>query len=568
MRRILISLFSIAFVGLLFMNVGAQDADTGEDLYAEKCATCHGENGEGDIGPSHIGCSICDSLQGLIEEIENNMPTTDPEDCTDDCADDTAAYIFERLNENTIVIDPISETIQKGTIAIELQSVAFGLTSPVDLVSAEDGTGRLFIIDQAGKIFILEDGELLDTPFLDVTDRLVSPLGVLASYDENDYDERGLLGFAFHPGYSDSESPGYQKVYTYTSEPLGASADFTTDPLPEGETFDHQSVIAEWTVDSEDPNQIDTSTRREIMRIDQPQFNHNGGKMAFGSDGYLYIGLGDGGSSNDNDNGHGDDGNGQNVNTVHGSILRIDPLVPESNTSSSDPASSNGKYRIPATNPLVGVDGTDEIFAYGFRNPYRFSFDSGSSQFIVPDVGQNNLEEINTVSAGNNYGWNLKEGTYAFVPDTGSITDNTEDLPADLVDPVAQYDHDDGTSIIGGFVYRGAAITDLVGKYVFGDFSNSFSTGSGRLFYADLTTGDIKELVIGSSDRAFGLFLNGFGVDSEGEIYVLASSGLGPYGSGGVVLKIVTVSSVTQDNDSSDSFISGSCFLNSLFDWR
>jgi glucose/arabinose dehydrogenase len=559
------------FVALFFIHVDAQDADNGADLYAEQCAECHGDNGEGGIGPSHIGCSICDSLEDLIEKIESDMPTTDPEDCTDDCSEDTAAYIFEVFNDNTIVIDPIAELIDKGTITIELETVASGLTAPVDLVSAGDDTGRLFIVDQAGKIFIIENEELLDTPFLDVTNRLVSPLGVLESYDENDYDERGLLGFAFHPGFADSESPGYQKVYTYTSEPLGASADFTTDTLPEGETFDHQSVIAEWTVDSEDPNRIDTSTRREVMRIDQPQFNHNGGKLAFGTDDYLYIGLGDGGSSNDNDSGHGDEGNGQNVNTVHGSILRIDPVSPELNESSSNAASSNGKYRIPSTNPFVSADGTDEIFAYGFRNPYRFSFDASSSQFIVPDVGQNNLEEINIVDSGNNYGWNLKEGTFAFVPDTGSITDNTDDLPGDLVDPVAQYDHDDGTSIIGGFTYRGNDIAGLVGKYVFGDFSTSFSTAGGRLFYADLTTGEIKEFIIGSDDRTLGLFLKGFGVDPDGDIYILASSNLGPYGAGGVVLKIVTASSATQDGDTSDGDSSSSststsisCFIGAL----
>jgi len=512
-------------------------------------------------GISFVICHLptCDSISTLAAKIEADMPTSDPGSCVDDCADDTSAYIFEVLNSNTTVTDPIDATIAKGSVTIGLETVVSGLVAPLELKSAGDSTGRLFVVDQSGKIYIIDSGVVQTDLFLDVSDRIVSPLGILGSYDEDDYDERGLLGLAFHPDFADAGSTGYRKIYTYTSEPVDGTADFTTVALPDGSEYDHQSVIAEWTVDSNNSNIIDTSSRREIMRIDQPQFNHNGGMLEFGPDGYLYIALGDGGSANDNDEGHGDDGNGQNTDTVHGSLLRIDPLDPDNTPDSSDTASANGEYRIPADNPLASTDGVDEIFAYGFRNPYRFSFDADTSRLIVADVGQNNLEEINIVASGQNFGWNLKEGTFRFVSETGNVTDNVSDLPEDLVDPVAQYDHDDGTSIIGGFVYRGEAISDLSGKYVFGDFSTSFSSGAGRLFYADLDTGTINEFIIDNDDQALGMFLKGFGIDTESEVYVLASSSLGPYGSGGKVLKIVPLSDDTSDDTSGSS--SSNCFI-------
>ncbi|MCP4258722.1 MAG: CHRD domain-containing protein [Planctomycetes bacterium] len=433
--------------------------------------------------------------------------------------------------------DPIPEPIEKGMIQIELETVAAGLTAPVYLTHAGDGTDRLFIVDQPGRILLIENGQLLPTPFLDIIDRVHMP-GFFGSQDVNDFDERGFLGLAFHPDFAIPQSPGYQKIFTYTSEMIGLPSDFTTEPLPADVDFDHQSVIAEWTVDVNNPNIIDVSTRREIIRIDEPQFNHNSGMLAFGPDGYLYISVGDGGASNDVADGHGTTGNGQNLNTVLGSILRIDPLDPVT-TTSPDPVSVNGKYRVPTDNPFVGVDGVDEIYAYGFRNVWRFSFDPLTDYLVAADVGQGQIEEIDIVHAGGNYGWNLKEGTFRFNPEDGTVNNSLDGLPEDLIDPVAQYDHDEGISITGGFVYRGLQIPQLTGKYVFGDFSSSFFESNGRLLYADLETGLIQEFIIGIDDRSLGLYVKAFEQDASGELYLLAGPALGPFGDTGVILKIV-----------------------------
>jgi len=460
--------------------------------------------------------------------------------------------------------NPIPEPIEKGVVKIELETIATGLTAPVYLTHAGDGTDRLFVVDQPGRILLIENGQLLSTPFLDVTDRVHMP-GFFGSQDVNDFDERGFLGLAFHPDFADPQSPGYQKIYTYTSEMNELPANFTTEPLPADVVFDHQSVIAEWTVDAQNPNAIDISTRREIIRIDEPQFNHNGGMLAFGPDGYLYISIGDGGAGNDVADGHGPTGNGQNINTVHGSILRIDPLDPVT-TTSPDNVSLNGKYRVPTDNPFVGFDGLDEIYAYGFRNVWRFSFDSLTGDLVAADVGQGQIEEIDIVGAGGNYGWNLKEGTFSFDPETGTINNGINGLPEGLIDPVVQYDHDEGISITGGFVYRGSAIPELSGKYVFGDFSSGFFQADGRLLYADLATGLIQEFIIGLDDRNLGLYVKAFGQDADGELYLLAGTALGPYGDLGVILKIVPVQTEFSAELSgaaagTDSEASGQAFL-------
>lgn len=461
--------------------------------------------------------------------------------------------------------DPIPEPILKGDITVELEVVASGLTAPVYLTHAGDGTDRLFVVDQPGTIWVIENGRLLETPFLDVVDRVYMP-GFFGSLDVNDFDERGLLGLAFHSGFGDPESLGYQKIYTYMSETADMPADFTTEPLSADALFDHQGVLAEWTVDVLKPNVIDRNTRREIIRIDEPQFNHNGGMLGFGRDGYLYISVGDGGAADDVADGHGATGNGQNKNTVHGSILRIDPLDPVLTSDSLDAVSANGFYRVPADNPFVGKGGVDEIFAYGFRNPWRFSFHPSTGTLIVADVGQNMIEEIDLVRAGGNYGWNLKEGTFRFDSVEGTVSDDLTSLPRGLVDPVGQYDHDEGISITGGYVYHGSAIPELTGKYVFGDFSSSFFAADGRLLYADLGTGLIREFKIGVNDRELGLYVKAFGQDAAGELYLLAGTNLGPFGAGGVILKIVDLCTARIPGDINNDCVVDVADLNILID--
>jgi glucose/arabinose dehydrogenase len=396
-----------------------------------------------------------------------------------------------------------------GPVSAETQLVVGGLSSPVDLVSAHDGTNRLFIVEQGGNIRILKNGSLVPTPFLDMSGRVFAG------------GERGLLSMAFHPGFNDPSSPGFHKLYTYSSEHVSGAADFT---VPMSGPFDNQGVLAEWKVSAGNADVVDPSTRREVFRLDHPQSNHDGAKLAFrATDHYLYISIGDGGAGNDVGDGHAPNiGNGQSTDRVLGKILRIDPLAPALTPGSADAVSANGKYRVPRTNPFVGRAGVDEIFAYGFRNPFRYSFDSTTDQLIVGDVGQNAVEEVDIVQLGKNYGWNRKEGSFLFDPANGSISPDPNPNPA-LINPVAEYSHADGTAVIGGFIYRGTAIPALTGKYVFGDLTDP--AGTGRLFYSDLSTHVIQSLRLGTTARELGVALFSIGEDDAHELYVLLGSG-------------------------------------------
>ena len=419
--------------------------------------------------------------------------------------------------------------IPKGPIYVQPVPVATGLTAPGAIASPPDNSGRLFIVQQTGQVMILKNGTVAATPFLNVASRLV-PL-------DPGYDERGLLGFAFHPDFNNPSAPGFRKLYTYTSEPVAGAADFT---VPNASAFDHQSVIAEWRVSTGNPDRVDLATRREVMRIDEPQANHNGGDLVFRpSDHYLYVSLGDGGLANDVGPGHNPTtGNAQDKSTVLGKILRIDPLNPSLTTGSSDAISANGKYRIPTSNPFVGQAGVvAEIYALGLRNPYRFSFDAASNKMIIGDVGQNSIEEVDLGAAGKNYGWNKKEGSFLFNPATGTVSPDPSPDPA-LTNPVAEYSHTDGTAVLGGFIYRGALLPALSGKYVFGDLAQG---SDGRLFYTDLANGIIRELRLGAQDAPLGLYLKGWGRDAAGELYALADSNIGPSGTGGKALKIASI---------------------------
>jgi glucose/arabinose dehydrogenase len=443
----------------------------------------------------------------------------------------------------------LAEPIKTGGFTIELQLVVDGLTAPNWGTAAPGDASRLFATDQNGVFWAIDLATGNKSVFLDVSARLV-PLGIGGP---GTFDERGLLGVTFHPDYV---STG--KLYTYTSEPVSGTADFSTMPL--STPANHQSVIAEWTVSTPtDPSSVvDPASRRELLRIDQPQFNHNGGALGFGSGGMLHISLGDGGGRDDEGVGHAIGGNGQDPGNVLGAILRID--VDGSN-------SANGQYGIPADNPFVGLPGVaEEVFAYGFRNPFRISFDKETSDLYVGDVGQDDIEEVDVVVAGGNYGWADKEGSFCFDPngaDPGFAHPCEFDLP-DLIDPIAEYntadsltDNDDGRADIGGFVYRGTEISQLVGRYVFGDFSR-FTEASvnndGRLFYLGeknvvsnrkVKTSKIQEFKLLGQDK-LGRALLGFGQDANGELYVLANDTCVPFGTGsgfsiptGVVLKIV-----------------------------
>jgi glucose/arabinose dehydrogenase len=331
------------------------------------------------------------------------------------------------------------------------------LESPVFLAHAGDRSGRLFVIEQPGRIRVLERSVLLSTPFLDITERVLSG------------GERGLLGLAFHPDFRRNG----RFYVNYTRRPDGAT------------------VLAEYRR-AMSPNQA-LREERILMVVSQPYSNHNGGMVAFGPDGNLYIGLGDGGAG-------GDPGNrGQNPDELLGKILRID-------VDRGDP------YGIPPDNPYVREGGRPEIYALGLRNPWRFSFDSKTGELWVADVGQDKWEEIDLVTRGGNYGWRLMEGTHCFSP---AVSCQTSGLQL----PLQEYSHEKGRcSIIGGYVYRGRAVAELIGQYLYGDYC------SGEIFSLPRTherePGREPRVILKTSLR-----ISSFGEDDSGEIYVVDHSG-------------------------------------------
>ncbi|QEG37213.1 PQQ-dependent sugar dehydrogenase [Bythopirellula goksoeyrii] len=454
------------------------------------------------------------------------------------------------------VADHILPPITMGDIAIRLQPIATGLAAPLYGTSPPGDTSRLFVLEQNGLVRIVENGSLLPGAALDLQSTVSPPFNPASANDE-----RGLLGMAFHPDYSDSASPGFGKLYTYTSQPIpdGTTPTYVTpnaDPLnPAAQNF--KMVVSEWTVTPGDANVIDPSSEREVISLGQNAGNHNGGTLAFGPDGYLYLSTGDGGNRDDVGAGHLEPGgNAQSLTTPLGKVLRFDPLIPSSTAGSGDPVSTNGQYRIPTTNPFKGPGEVPEIYAYGLRNPYRFSFDrtdlGGTGDLILADVGQNNIEEINRIVLGGNYGWAMKEGTFIFDRTNGTVVGaNSPGIPAGLIDPISgplgtlQYDHGDGISITGGFVYRGTAIPELVGKYIFGDLAlrNAPPRVDGRLFYADLQMGEIKEFMLPQFAAGIlpdGLTVHGFGEDADGEIYAMVTN-TPANGTGGIVYKFVAI---------------------------
>lgn len=428
---------------------------------------------------------------------------------------------------------PTSETEMMDENMVGLQLVAEGLTSPVALIPAPDDSGRLFVADQIGQIRIIDaEGQLMAEPFLDIQDRLVS-LGA-------EYDERGLLGLAFHPAYAENG-----RFFVYYSAPLRAEA-------PSG--WDHTSHLSAFTVTADNANSADPASEQILLQVDQPQGNHNAGSIAFGPDGFLYVPLGDGGAANDVAMGHVEDwyetnggGNGQDLaQNLLGSILRLDV----------DAEGADGRgYAIPADNPFADQEVAAEIWAIGFRNPYRMSFDMGGEQALfVGDAGQNLWEEVSIVEEGGNYGWNVKEGTHCFsTANPDSSLDSCPDEDADgraLIDPIIEYQNANaeggiGLVVIGGNVYRGSALPQWDGRYIFGDWSTAFPQGDGTLFIATPPAGEgamwsFEELVVaGSENGRLNEYLLSFGQDQEGEIYVLTTETTGPNGNTGKVYKLV-----------------------------
>jgi glucose/arabinose dehydrogenase len=360
----------------------------------------------------------------------------------------------------TPVPTPVPNTLTPapttGPIRIALVPLVSGITKPTNLVSANDKSDRLFITAKPGQIQIIANDQVLPQPFLDIR-----PL-----VTESGSNERGLLGLAFSPNYT---TDGFFYL-DYTRQPDGAL------------------IIARYRVSKDDPNVADPNSGLTLLKIDKLQANHNGGQLAFGPDGYLYIGMGDGGGQNDP---HGTIGNGQDLKTLLGKILRIDVLKTD-------------RYTIPLSNPFG-----DEIWAYGLRNPWRFSFDRLTGDLYIADVGEATYEEIEFQPAndrgGENYGWRIMEGVDCHI--TEQVCD-----PTQFVSPIMEYTHDEGCAITGGYVYRGQKYPQLHGDYFFSDYC------SGNIWTLSRSaSGDWQ--MIKRLDTAFAI--DSFGEDQNGELYVL-----------------------------------------------
>ena len=350
-----------------------------------------------------------------------------------------------------------------GPMVVEGLFPNLSFSKLTNLVQPNDGTGLLFVTEQAGRILVFpnDQGTIQAVVFFDLTG-LVTP---------SPAPEEGLLGLAFHPNYRDN---GHFYVYYSAASP-------------------RRSVISRFSVKAGNPKEADPNSELIIMEIGQPFGNHNGGPITFGPDGFLYIALGDGGSGGD------PQGNGQNRGTLLGSLLRIDVSG----------GSGGRNYRIPSDNPFVGVSGArGEIWAYGLRNPWRFSFDRQTGDLWLADVGQQEWEEVDVIRKGRNYGWNTMEGAHCFSPSTGCDQTGMEL-------PVAEYGHSKGCSITGGYLFRGLGTPSLLGAYVYGDFCSGKIWG---LRYDGASVTELRLLV----DSV--LNISSFGEDQAGNLYVLGHS--------------------------------------------
>ncbi|MFW2405004.1 MAG: PQQ-dependent sugar dehydrogenase [Gammaproteobacteria bacterium] len=382
--------------------------------------------------------------------------------------------------------DPIPGTISTGPFTVELASRVATLEFPTNVAASPDGTGRWFATVRDGRAFVIDNATLLTTPFLDISATSTSDSG------------SALSVIAFHPDFAVAGSGGEDKFYTLSQEAAGtAPAHF-----PDAGAV-HQSVLYEWRVSAANPNLADMSSRREVLRIDDATTVHNTNDLVFGPDGYLYVAIGDDDL---------DDDDSLDPTTTDGTILRIDV----------DDISGNGRYTIPADNPFVGnTEGRpEEVFAWGFRNPWRIAFHPDTGELYAADIGEDEIEEIDIVTAGGYYGWNYKEGSFAFLGFNVGVTDDLTDLPPgfDGIDPLAEYDHTEGDrSITGGFIYRGALIPALAGHYIFGDFV------SGRLMHLDPVTNVIAQIAIDPTGDPLNQGIIGFGETEAGEILIVTT---------------------------------------------
>lgn len=377
---------------------------------------------------------------------------------------------------------------KEGTFApgdLDLEEVVDGLDTPI-FITHPPNDPRLFVVEQDGTIQVIEDGAVADAPFLDIADKVASPADSMMNF------ERGLLGLAFHPNYAQNGL-----FFVHYSDSAG------------------DTTIAEYKVSS-DPQVADAASERILLTVDQPNVNHNGGSIVFGSDGYLYIGLGDGGGSYDSSD------NGQNPATLLGTLLRIDPL-----------ASGDEPYTTPAGNLIDTLpSAAPEVWDYGLRNPYRFAFDACTGDLAIGDVGQDNREEVDFENAGEghkNYGWPIMEGTICTPPGMNAQPPAMCGDTSELTMPLFDYQHGAGApAVVAGATYRGAEFPALRGTLFFADY------GEGRLWFTsyDRTAGSIAEPTeVTTSLGTIGgpaSIQNG----SDGEVYITAAQE-------GTVLKIV-----------------------------
>ena len=419
----------------------------------------------------------------------SNQTTGSMQNVTGNATDLTnAASTFAATFENNASRTNLAP-IPSFTADIGLELIGENFTAPMMVTSPDDGTGRLFVVDQIGVAKIVDvNGTELPEPFLDLRDNLVKL--------DPTYDERGLLSIAFHPNYRNNG-----KVYAFYSAPLRSEA-------PEG--WSCTNHISEFQVDPDNPNTVNMSSEKVLMYIDKPYENHNGGVLAFGpADGYLYISVGDGGKANDVGNGHTPGiGNAQDLTKIYGKILRIDvdstatgvTIVQQNQTENQTGGASANRtenppeptwttsagslYGIPPDNPFAEnqpeiLDSyayktvPQEIYAYGFRNPAYMAFDaSDGNALYVAMAGQNLFESVLIVLNGGNYGWNIREGTHCFDPNAptapGESCNSTGLLGEPLIGPIFEGGHDLGIVIVGGDVYRGNTVVGLQGRYIFG----------------------------------------------------------------------------------------------------